>query len=693
MALDPRQVAMLTQNAEAFHSQNQQQTAPKKKGNFLTNLLPTIGGIAGGGFGGAAGGALAGTAILPGVGTAVGGLLGALLGGAAGGSAGKVAENKIEGNALGDGVLGAGIENGVFSAGPLRLLKGAKAGIGAIKAGSKAAPSLVEALGASGGQEAGAALKTSMAGKLDAFGNKQLGKSQFGVLDKPTIRTSDPAGTTKKLYNMGLTKNTDIERTAQAITGADGVLNKAVAGAVSKAGGLEVGHLPGTVESAISKSGIVDSQAKGLTNEIMADVKLIDPKNPKSALDVMRNLKSAQQQYLGKGGTYHLPTSLDKKRAKVIGEVHDEIQNTLYNKAGANNNLSSVLTPAFEKQLLDLHPGNAQWAAHVKQNIMGAKSVGDLRSAQAPFVNATKLIENGEGNAYSAGGQLVNNTSSLKGMVVDAATNLVKNPAQRVVGQAAKKAAPLLPGGAQQAGGLTAALTAPTTKQIVRNGIVGNTAMGMLDGGSASAQGMDAAQTEPSAGAMPGLADVPQQPTTNNPFAPENAQANIQKILAGGGTAKDVTQYISLVQAMQELSGGGAGDGLNAQAKTSLAASSNGISTLDQLEGLFGNAGNGSGKLGGALANLSSKAGLNSNVQTYNDLAASSVSQLAKALNGGGQVSDTDAAVVIQALPKITDSPQVARNKFNALKARLQTAQQNTLRFGAGGEQVTSGAQ
>jgi hypothetical protein len=35
-------------------------------------------------------------------------------------------------------------------------------------------------------------------------------------------------------------------------------------------------------------------------------------------------------------------------------------------------------------------------------------------------------------------------------------------------------------------------------------------------------------------------------------------------------------------------------------------------------------------------------------------------------------------------LPKITDTPEVAANKFAALRARMATAQQNTLQYGSG---------
>jgi hypothetical protein len=120
-------MALSQQDLQAFWAAAPQPKAPKKKGNLLTSLIPSAGGI-----GGSLGGAALGTAVLPGVGT----LAGALLGGALGGGAGKVAENAVEGNKLSSGVAGEAALNGVLGAGPLRL---GKFGYEAIKGGAAAA--------------------------------------------------------------------------------------------------------------------------------------------------------------------------------------------------------------------------------------------------------------------------------------------------------------------------------------------------------------------------------------------------------------------------------------------------------------------------------------------------------------------------------------------------------------------------
>ncbi len=136
-APDVLDIRQWMQQQAAQKAQSQQPKQPEKKGNFLTSLIPSGGGIAG-----AAGGAAIGSAIAPGIGT----LLGALLGGAVGGGAGKVAENAVEGQQnLGQGVGQEALINGVLGAGPLRLLKGGVDLARGVKAGTGLADAVAQA--------------------------------------------------------------------------------------------------------------------------------------------------------------------------------------------------------------------------------------------------------------------------------------------------------------------------------------------------------------------------------------------------------------------------------------------------------------------------------------------------------------------------------------------------------------------
>jgi hypothetical protein len=699
--------------------------APKKRGRggTLTSLISEAGGT-----GGALAGAAIGTAILPVVGTAIG----AGLGGALGGFGGRVAENKVRDDRLGLGdALTEGALSGVMSLGPGNVLKAGKVGLN--KVAGRGASGLAEALSAKTGnatvgQIAGDAaesvatqpLKTSFQGKLTDMGNKALA-SQYGTISKPVARANKPLDAISTLADAGLVKPQDIEKSTRAITGSTGILNKAVTRAVDAASPVDTSHIPDVVTKSISRNGMTGDAANGLKAEIDASLELVDPTKPVSILKTMRDLETKANEYVGKGGNYHLATSDDKKRAKAMLQVRDELQNSLYNTAGANKNLSSVLTPELRGQLVALHPNNTQWAAHVDKNIMQSKSISDLRKAQAPFVRMGNVIEEGDTNAMTFGGRVGNSFANgqgmgLKQMVAATAANAVKNPAARLAGGALRTA-----GGASKVAptSLASALKAPTTKGIIRNNLIGNGVEATLAPAPADAANLgldntgdvqidpttgqpiptDQASADPNGPNNPAGGQMYEDGTqvapdnSNDPFDPANVKANVQKILANGGNMNHVKEYLAVVGTMQDLTATAGPAKLNSTTASSLASSANGANTLNQLEGLFSQAGGGSGKLGGSLSNALSKVGMNSGTQIYNDLAASSVSQLAKALNGGGTVSDTDAAVVIQALPKITDSPAVAQAKFNALKARLAAAQQNTLQFaGSGADQQTAGA-
>lgn len=104
-------------------SQVKQPTQPqKKKKDFWTDQISTGGGI-GGALAGAAGGAAIGS-IVPGIGTVIGGLIGGALGGAGGSAVGQVAENAVSGDNLGQDVAQEALLGGIFSAPPLRALRG-----------------------------------------------------------------------------------------------------------------------------------------------------------------------------------------------------------------------------------------------------------------------------------------------------------------------------------------------------------------------------------------------------------------------------------------------------------------------------------------------------------------------------------------------------------------------------------------
>jgi hypothetical protein len=706
-------------------SKTQQAQQPK---NFWTDQISTGGGIAGS-LGGAATGAAIGS-IVPGIGTVIGGLIGGIAGGALGSGGGELAENAITGEKdLFKNVGQEALLGGVFSAPPIRLARGVGAlaksgtaagkasGIGARKAFEDAYIGIAKqstgkgtgSLATSTVQEAG---RMSTGGKLTDMGNRAL-MSQYGTIGKPFARSTDPKETISTLANAGIIKPADAERVASTITGGNGIITGAVSKSVGNAGGVDTSTLRQVFDDGLANYGLVEKDAASIKQVFNAQMNRLgggakgsisSKANPDETMSVIRDLEKRIANLTGKGDNYRMSTPERADQASVLRLVRDELEDQLYAGAGANKQLTGVLTPELRENLVALMPNNAKWTGYVDNNIMGAKTIGDLRSSVAPFVRIGKIIDEGDLNAMTYGGRVGNAFSGggVKSAVGEVLTNVVKDPAARLSGtllratggklQGAAGGSPIPPG----IGGAfkpTSQVVNNASGQYVRPSAL-YSALGQ------NSQGTNLGDEQPSldqalmqqSGLPEGYTSAfgleqPQQqeqaPQEQSPYPRENLLYDIQR------DPNNADKYIAYYQQLQEVFAPPAGTELGATAKTQLASSGNASSTLSQLEGLFASAGGGSGKVGGTVGNLLAGAGLNSNAQIYNELSNSSVTQIARALNGGGQVTDADAVVVIQALPKITDSPEVAQAKFNALKQRLAIAQENIYKYNAGSPDQT----
>lgn len=296
-------------------------------------------------------------------------------------------------------------------------------------------------------------LKTSIPGRLDTFADKKLA-GQYGTISKPIARATQPLQTVRELAEAGLTKPEDVERVARAVTGGEGLVTKAVSDAVGNAKGVDVSNLRRTFTDALDNLGIVDKDRKSLTTMFDAQMnKLsggaagsINPKvNPTDALETMKAFEKRIAALRGKGETYSLPTPERLDQAKALGLVRDELEERLYTGAGADAGLSKILTPEFGNSLKALHGGNKQWAKYVDEKVLGAKTVKELRHSMAPFVRASKIIDEGETNAMTAGGRLGNQNANptIRGAVLSMVNS---NPARRAAAAIARRESDLVEG-------------------------------------------------------------------------------------------------------------------------------------------------------------------------------------------------------------------------------------------------------
>ena len=685
-------------------------TTPQKKKGFLEDQISTGGGIGGALAGGAAGAALG--SVVPVLGTAAGGLIGAILGGGLGSAGGEALENvrageKWDKNVLQEGLIGGAtslpITGGLKLAGAgLKATTGiGKASAGQLvkEAGATAIPRMAGGLQAKAAAEIGQAAGTkalgqvgskfTTSGRLTGMGNSAL-LSQYGTVGKNVARATNPGQTVSDLADFGILKPEDAARVAAGFTGSEGAVSRAVSKAVGNAADVDTSTLRQVFNDALDSYGIVDKDRKALTTIFDAQMKKVsggargslNPKvNPTDALDMMRSIESRIANLKGKGGSYGLPTPERIDQANVLKLVKNELEDQIYNGAGANKNIAGILTPELRNNLVNLMPGNAKWANYVDNTVMKAKDIKELRAAQAPLVNIQKIMDEADVNALTFGGRQGNALAAggLKDMVGGAVTNLIKDPLARAGGQTLRAAGNVgsrVAGGAagqsvlgaavRQAGGrgLVSALTAQPPQQEQQA-----FSQDLVYGG------------DPSMDAAGGAGDVA-APT--NPFGVslEDVAAQMRVALQNG----DQKGYATLgdlydrINEYEKASGGAKLNSAQATAASKAATAEQALGRLEQLLGTAGGGGNVQGTVSGLLGALN----MNPNARAYNEQLASTARLLGRAMGETGAGSDADAQAFIGLLPSLTDSPQTAKLKIAEIRSRLQDAQRNTLLYGAG---------
>lgn len=660
-------------------------TPKSKKGsgnqNPLTSLISEAAG-AGGALGGAALGATVGSAV-PVVGTAIGGLLGAGIGGFLGGTGGRLVENKVRDNEYRPGdALEEGALSGLFGAGPGRLLKVAKGG--AELAAKGGAHTLESALMEGGATAAGEPLKTGIRGKLMAKGNNLL-LSQYDSVGAPVKRATRPAQTISQLADFGVTKPADAERLASAITGGSGVVNKAVSTAVGAAGKVNTSNIPAVLEHHIKDLGLVGNDAKEVTQIVTAKLGALgDSADPKKTLEIMRNLESRIADYSGRGGNAKMADPRRLEKAKVLQAVRNDLQDSLYNAAGANKNLKSVLTPELRDALVKLHPNEAKWQQYVDKKVMGAKTVGDLRSATAPFVRVKQLIDEGADNAVTVGGRVGNFANSMQGggptaFIASKAADLVKDPVARLAGNTLRAAgganagAPLQAPGklgiASRLGALGGGEAAVSTMDTAKAAAAGYNAM---DGNSPDNQPPDLM----SGGMVPATGSDPMQQLglgqdeapAQTPYGRENLLADIAR------DPKNAEKYVQYYQLMDQIFNQPSAKAAGAFAKPTVGQygqATTGLNSLGQLEDMLAQdpnviARNNTPGQGLPLVGSSVSGALGTD--RYRSLTNNLLNSMVRINTGAAMTKDEEEFYRRAYLPQPGDSPEAIQNKLNTLR-------------------------
>lgn len=647
----------LNQLRAGFQSQQQSAQAsqkPQAKGNFLTHLLPSVGGIGGGVAGGAAGGALAGTAILPGVGTVAGGLIGALLGGAAGGGLGKVGENAIEHQALGNGVAKEAAINGIFSAGPLRLLKGAGvagkvlAGIGDNSAAAETAAQgggrLMQALNA-GGQAGGDMSLLRSAGKAltgnaDKMTAKQFSLTPTQQFNFKNLHGEDATQTLRK-YNVS---------SPEQIGGHIDNLQNSFTDVVHHIPSMKIGDVntalvskyqplldsPNLTEQALGK------QLKAQADEIMGH---LSNKANGSDLVSASDLNALRGNF-DNSVKYTLHGSPEMNTAK---ETADTLRGLLQQSAD-NAGVKTADGKTFKEVGLELSK------LHDLNNITG-------RQAYTGGGNPVKLTDM---LAASAGGAAGGPGGA---MLTAAATHAINSPTgKKALVEGSLKAGKTLTDKASNTNpfGLKS-----IAKRDLPAGLVG--ALGSQSGNSTPSDSTNTSATSQSiidplsqnsaqnASATTGAPQGPQD-DPSSPLNPANVEQGVQAILANGGKMSDVTAYLGMVKSINDLKGTTAKP-LNSTQQQQAFNAQSGLSSLNDIAAALQKNPN-EAKLaalpGGGLASSLTGTG------SYKAAIANATDVIGR-LRSGGAIGQEEEKQFKSLLPQTFDTPQTAAYKLNQL--------------------------
>jgi hypothetical protein len=702
------------QRAKGISTAQPKKQEKKKDNNLLAQLLPSIGGIGGGIGGGAAGGALAGTAVLPGVGTAVGGLLGAILGGAGGSALGKVGANALEGEQdLGKDVAGEAILGGATALPVGSAFKLARAGGAAAGLGKTSAKDLVTQAGQGvlpRSMQAGAAVTAGTVGQAPAAGrvsdwlNKQgnqlissqsnLTRSQQRRELGPNTNVTDVMGSINN--RTGLTNLDTMADVGQNLTGGkNSLLDLMTRGAVEEAPGVRIGDLRGTAQNILDDSGsLLDASARKniLGNAQRASVTMrggsagsLDPlADPGKALD-QANLFRGNARTLKRNPLTLTPEG--EQKADVYNRLAKNMEDAIYAAPGVGESIPSIARAGRDDLLFmaqDARAAGNMAAAKayekIAQEVAGITDIKQLRALKKDFVNVSK-IDQATAQAQNGAGQQMGDQMVGAGRLLKNPMNIVAAPlnaASGSIGGAAKNVASKLEGRGAE----------PQPGRLLGQSLPGITAR---EGGSRLLLG--AGQEQPAPLDEEFVQEFASDPTAQlaanqlddtameEPVISRDQmlQAMVEDLATTGG------KNISKLQAIYEFANPPeASQKVSAQLAKAQTQSANGMNTLNQLDTLLQRAGGGSGFLGGSLANVLGSANINNDAKTYNDLAAGSVSQIARAMGEAGALSDTDIRIYSAMIPKLTDTAEVAQAKMAALRQRLAAAGQNANSFYSG---------
>ena len=436
----------------------------------------------------------------------------------------------------------------------------------------------------------------------------------------------------------------------------------------------------------------LDRLVEDVRNDIMSrDTDLLSKAN---------NFKASAAELRGKGIVN--PSEGDSAKAKIYAEIGKKLDDLSYNaipKENVNDMFNATISEMRARATQAQNNGNKE-IANAYNNLADSldkqpRTIKAYRSFKKDFVYVAQINQLTARAENGAGLQLGNNAAGALKRFGNTVLNRPINAALAKAGAAVNSAADLVDnlGTPATNGGTPVQPISQNTQNILGNLIGRTEGIAQADNLVQNARkAQDYQNLEDMFGGNPNLdtslTDTlagAQQTKSQAQLQSEAQLADIangmQLALAAGDIAsynklEDLYQSAYKMYQLQYPTQEPTESKMTTAEKNQIAKLQSAGTALDQLESLYTKAGGGQGIIGGNIANFLGGLGLNSDVNTYNQLAQGLINQIGAAI-GKTDSLNTEGEVqrALSLVPKITDDNQTAMNKLATLRQLLQ---QNT---------------
>ena len=651
--------------------------AQPQKGNWFTHLLPTAGSI----IGGIAGIPLNALDAFTGVGGTAANI--ALAG--AGGAGGKALENYLEGNKISSGVAGEA------------ALGAAGQGVG------EAASFIVKPLlkGLSGAAKAGstAVLKGQFAkGTLDTATSDALQQMGISAADKikPIADIVTGRNGVFPNYVTNALKSTD---TAVDIRPLQNTFNELLRGNSNQLAGNEaaINNIQNLYNRSINKAIGGDQTIVGKGREVIPNIGALKNVVPENAFALTKDFEE-QANAAKLAGAFSKVNPQPAQRAlyNIYSGLADKAEEIAFG-GGSQMPLTTAMKEEILNQLTPLQSVNQKAYNYfvTKLNDPAINTVQQLRGIQSPIVRGSIAVDKSAEIAERAGG-------ASAGQVIKGLAEAAAPIGMLATGNIPGAAVAAIPGLLDTAAGRSITTSglgklgnvlAPTVKDAAGNVIKGG-AVGRVAPTLARMGGIGAIQAAGNGGGT--------QPMNQNQLQGGGMPDTSATSLLGGMNAGAAAPMAGAAAAQAPAQGGGMGGlslgdlltlgyanpsflsalGMTPDQRTKLAQSNQASAALDNLTKTFTSAGGAKGGLVGTYENIKSKFSKDE-VNAFNSQKTSVANQIANA-------TGLDPKAIAQQMPNVTDTPQAAQDKIQALKDQISSSAKGAQVTALGGSNLSS---